>query len=89
MAEAVYILCALTSLGCATLLFQGYRRSRTKLLFWSSVCFAGLALNNLLLFIDLIALPSVDLSLVRGLVALASLLLFVWGLIDVDREASP
>jgi hypothetical protein len=85
MAETVYILCTLTSLGCATLLFRGYRQSRTALLFWSSVCFAGLAFNNALLVIDLVILPSVDLAAVRGLIALASLLLFVWGLIGVDR----
>ena len=88
MAETVYVLCTLTSLGCAALLFRGYRRSRTALLFWSSVCFAGLALNNALLVVDLVILPDVDLASVRGLVALTSLLLFVWGLIGVDRGGS-
>jgi hypothetical protein len=89
MAETVYILCTLTSLGCAALLFRGYRRSRTVLLFWSSVCFVGLGLNNALLFVDLIILPDeIDLSIPRGLVALGSLLLFVWGLIGVDRGGS-
>jgi hypothetical protein len=85
MAETVYILCTLTSLGCAALLFRGYRQSRTRLLFWSSVCFVGLAANNVLLLVDLVLLPSVDLSIPRGVVAVASLLLFVWGLIGVDR----
>jgi hypothetical protein len=85
MAETVYALCALTSLGCAALLFRGYRRTRTRLLFWSSICFVGLAANNLLLLIDLVVLPQIDLSLVRGATAVAALLLFVWGLIGVDR----
>jgi hypothetical protein len=85
MAETVYILCTVTSLGCAGLLFRGYRQSRTRLLFWSSICFVGLALNNVLLLLDLVVLPQVDLSLLRGLSALASLLLFIWGLIGVDR----
>lgn len=85
MAETVYVLCTLTSLGCATLLFRGYRRSRTALLFWSSVCFVGLAFNNALLVVDLVILPGVDLAALRGVVGLASLLLFVWGLIGVDR----
>jgi hypothetical protein len=85
MAETVYVLCTLTSLGCAALLFRGYRQSRTRLLFWSSVCFVGLAANNVLLLVDLVLLPSVDLSIPRGVVAVASLLLFVWGLIGVDR----
>jgi len=88
MAETVYFLCTLTSLGCAALLFRGYRQSRTALLFWSSVCFAGLAANNALLVVDLIFLPDVDLAAVRGVVSLASLLLFVWGLIGVDRGGS-
>lgn len=89
MTETVYVLGTLTSLGCAALLLRGYRRSRTALLFWSSVCFAGLALNNALLVIDLVILPSVDLAAARGVVALASLLLFVWGLIGVNRGGAP
>jgi Family of unknown function (DUF5985) len=90
MAETVYILCALTTLGCAVLLFRGYRQTRTRLLFWSSICFAGLALNNVLLLIDLVLLPTeIDLAIPRGVMALASLLVFVWGLIGVDRGGSP
>ena len=85
MAETVYALCALTSLGCAALLFRGYRRSRTGLLFWSSICFVGLAGNNVLLLLDLVILPDIDLSFIRSWVALAALLVFVWGLISVDR----
>lgn len=88
MAETVYILCALTSLGCAALLFRGYWQSRTRLLFWSSVCFVGLAANNALLLVDLVVLPDVDLSLFRSAVALVSLMVFVWGLIGVDRGGS-
>jgi hypothetical protein len=88
MAEAVYVLCALTSLGCAGLLWRGYRQSRTRLLFWASVCFFGLALNNLVLLIDLVLLPEIDLGLVRGLLALLSMLIFAWGLIGVDRGVS-
>ena len=53
-AAGVYALCALTSLVCAWLLLRAYQRQRTRLLLWSSVSFAGLALNNVLLFIDLI-----------------------------------
>jgi hypothetical protein len=85
MAETVYVLCALTSLGCAALLFRGYRQSRTRLLFWSSVCFVGLTANNVLLLLDLVVLPEVDLSIARGVTAVVPILLFVWGLIGVDR----
>jgi hypothetical protein len=85
MAETVYLLCALTSLGCAALLFRGYWQTRTRLLFWASICFVGLAANNALLFVDLVVLPEIDLSLFRAVTALVPILLFVWGLIGVDR----
>lgn len=81
MGTLVYALCALTSLLCALLLARGYRRSRARLLLWSSLCFAGLALNNVLLFIDLRVVPAVDLSVWRSLPALAGLLVLVYGLV--------
>ena len=81
MAEFVYISCALTSLLCAALLIRSYRASRTQLLLWSSLCFAGLTLNNALLYVDLALVTGVDLSLHRALVALVALLLLLFGLI--------
>jgi hypothetical protein len=82
MAELVYLLCALTSALCAALLLRSYFRSRTRLLVWSSLAFVGLALNNVLLFVDLVLLPdTVDLSLLRNFLALAALSLLVFGLI--------
>ncbi len=81
MAELVYGLCALTSAGCAALLLQGYRRSGTRLLFWSSLCFAGLALNNALLFVDLVVVPEIDLRLLRSAVALSATSVLIFGLI--------
>lgn len=81
IAETVYILCAATSLACALLLFDGHRRSGLALLFWSGLCFAGLAVNNLLLFVDLVVVPSVDLSLWRAGTALGSLAVLIYGLV--------
>lgn len=81
MADVAYILCAFTSLACAVLLLRGYKQSRSRLLFWSGLCFVGLALNNILLIVDLRLLPDVDLSLVRSLPALAGLLLLLFGFI--------
>lgn len=81
MAELVYVLCALTSIVCAVLLFRGHRSSRTTLLFWSSLCFAGLALNNLLLLVDLIVAPDIDLSLWRSGVALGAMMVLLFGLV--------
>ena len=82
MAEAVYGLCALTSLGCAVLLVRAYQRSRVKLLMASSLCFAGLTVNNVLLFVDLAMLPEVDLSVARSVVAFVAVLVLVVGALD-------
>jgi hypothetical protein len=80
MAEAVYILCAATSIACAVLLLRAYRRSRARFLLWSGLCFAFLGLNNILLYMDL-AVFDADLRIVRHSTALAGLLLLVWGLV--------
>jgi len=82
MAETVYLLCALASTFCAWLLIRNYRRTRLRLALWTCLCFAGLALNNVLLFIDLVLLPrTVDLSLARTFIALAAIVLLIVGLI--------
>jgi len=81
MAETVYVLCALASCACGVLLFRGYKRSRARLLLWSSMCFVGLTLNNVLLFLDKVVFPDVDLSPWRTITALGGLLVLVFGLI--------
>jgi hypothetical protein len=48
---------------------------------WSSGCFGVLALNNGLLFLDLVVVPDVDLSLLRHATALLALLLLLVGLV--------
>jgi hypothetical protein len=79
--QAVYILCALTSLGCAALLTRSYLKTRARLLLWSSLCFALIAANNTLLFVDLIAVPSIDLAIIRSLAGCAGIALLVFGMI--------
>lgn len=81
MAEAVYVLCSLTALACALLLFRGYRRSGERLLLWASICFVGLTMNNVLLYLDLVVIKSVSLSLPRSLSALAGLSALLYGLV--------
>jgi hypothetical protein len=81
VAEVVYVLCALTSIACAILLLKGYRANRTRLLFWSSLSFMGLALHNVLLFLDLVAFPDIDLFYWRTGVALLAMLVLIYGLI--------
>jgi multidrug transporter EmrE-like cation transporter len=81
LSNVVYLLCALTSLICGVLLARGYRRSRSRLLYWSCLCFFGLCLNNLFLFFDLAIVPTIDLSIVRELPALVGIALLLFGLI--------
>jgi hypothetical protein len=82
----VYVLCLITSAVCAALLIRGYRRNRTGLLLWSAGCFALLALNNLLLVIDILVLPDIDLSFARNLCNLAAVGTLLYGFIwELDR----
>lgn len=85
MAEAIYVLCALTSLGCALLLLRQYTRTRTRLLAWSTVCFVGLAANNLIVLLDLVVVPATDLSLLRGAIVLLSVSTLAAGLVWESR----
>jgi hypothetical protein len=88
MAEAVYVLCAVTSLLCAGLLVRGYLRSRTRFLLWSSLCFAAMTVNNLLLLLDKVILHGgqatilgVEFALLRAIVAAVALSLLMYGLV--------
>jgi hypothetical protein len=80
MAELVYILCAVTSLGCAVLLMRGYARARSRLTCWSCACFICFAITNSLLFVDLVLVPQ-DLSILRNAITLAGLLMLLYGMI--------
>jgi hypothetical protein len=77
----VYLLCALTSFGAALLLWRGYRRSRQRLLYWSALCFAIMALSNGILVFDLVLFPGLDLLPWRNGVTQVGLLVLLFGLI--------
>lgn len=81
---AVYILCFLTSGACAWLLARNYRRTGTRLLMWSALCFGLLALNNVVVFLDALVIHDVDLAIPRlgfSLAAVSVLLVgFIWDL---------
>ena len=85
MASLIYTLCALLCLGIAVLLWRHYLRTRSRLLYWSALCFSGLTANNLMLVVDKLYLPAGDLSTVRHLTALASLSVLVFGLVYEDE----
>ncbi|WP_188092467.1 DUF5985 family protein [Azospirillum sp. B21] len=80
--SAVYLLCFAASLLCMVLLLRSYLRSRSRLLLWSTLCFVGLSINNLLLFIDVVVLPTqVDLLPLRQFSTLAGLGVLLYGFI--------
>ena len=82
MSAAVYLLGMFVALACGVLLARGYRRSRQRLLLWSSICFLGLALSGALTFLDLSLLqPAIDLHLLRRAVTAVSMLVLLYGLI--------
>jgi hypothetical protein len=82
IAEGIYLMCAATSLLAAWLLLRHYRARRTPLLFWSSLAFLGLALNNVLVYVDLGLLTGVDLALPRTLAGTIAMLLLLYGLVQ-------
>lgn len=86
LATIVYFLCLLTSGACAWLLGRSYRRTRTRLLLSSSICFAFLAANNAVLVLDLVVLPDVDLQLARLLFSLAAVSALIWGFVWDSEE---
>lgn len=81
MAGLIYALCALTAALCAVLLLQSYARSKYRLLLWSGLCFVGLTINNLLLVIDKLFVPQIDLSVWRSTVALLAMCVLLYGLV--------
>lgn len=86
MADLVYLLCAATSLACVLLLWRGYRRSRARLLLWSSLCFVGLFVNNVMLIVDMRLVPQIDLAMWRALPALIGVSLLLYGLVWESTE---
>ena len=78
----VYLLCFATSTLCAFLLGRSFRRTRSRLLFWSALCFGLLALVNFVVVLDMLVYPEIDFRPIRlwlSLVAVAVLLFgFIW-----------
>jgi hypothetical protein len=81
MSGLIYALCMVTAGLCSALLLKSYVRSHYRLLLWSGICFALLSLSNLLLVIDKMMVPTVDLSLVRSGTALIAMTILLYGLI--------
>ena len=78
---AFYVVAVLSSGACAVLLFRGYLRRRLRLLMWSAICFVGLTINNVALFVDLVVFPEIDLRVARLVPALIGMTLLLYGFI--------
>ncbi|MDQ3077385.1 MAG: DUF5985 family protein [Pseudomonadota bacterium] len=79
---AVYLLCFLTSSGCAYLLARSYRKSGARLLLWSAIAFFLLAANNLLVGIDLVVIgESASLQWPRLILSLGAAAVLLFGFI--------
>jgi Family of unknown function (DUF5985) len=81
MTGLVYVLCAATCLLCAILLIRGYAETKVSLLFWSGLCFLGLMFDNMILYVDVVVVPDVDLVIWRKLPGMLATLLLVFGLV--------
>jgi hypothetical protein len=81
MAGFIYLVSAGTSIACSFLLWRAWRAKGVRLLFWSALCFLGLALDNVLLYFDLVHFPDVYMYEAPMIVGLISIGLLLFGLI--------
>lgn len=86
IAILVYLLCAVTCWICTILLLRRYLLRRSRLLYWCGLAFCAFGVGNLLLCIDLLLIPQVDLMLLRNLVTLLGVALMLRGLIWEDLQ---
>ena len=83
----VYVLCFLTSTACAWLLGRSYLRTHTRLLLWSSLCFLLLAGNNLVLVLDVLVFPEINLRIGRLLLSFSAVVVLLFGFIwDLEED---
>ena len=82
MSDAVYVLCAITSLACAVLLLRAWGARRVELLLWSGLAFVGFAAGNVALVFDkVVSGPGMDLVVLRTVPVLFGVCVLLYGLI--------
>jgi len=84
----LYLMAVLTCVACTVLLGRSYERTGVRLLLWSTLCFVGLSVSNVLLFFDLVVFsaPDIDLRPWRLGTALGGLLFLLYGFIWESEE---
>ena len=78
MAIVVYLLCTLTSALCAALLLREYKRNPTRLLFWSGLSFAGMAVTKVMPTPFWTIFAGSSTTAAQKLVALKSAVSLIW-----------
>ena len=81
MAELIYGLCAFTAFACAWLLLHAYKKSGYRMLLWGGLCFVGQTATNIILVVDKLIVPGVDLASWRLASALISMMILLYGVI--------
>lgn len=85
MILVIYALCALTALACAVLLLHGARRTGSRMLFWSGLCFVFLTITNALVIVDTHVIVNRELWMLRLTSGLIAISLLLYGLIFEER----
>ena len=81
MSGVVYILASTTCLLVAVMLLRGYHRTHVRLLLWSGLCFIGLMIDNIMLYVDVIVVPAYSLIIWRKVPGLIAIMVLLFGLI--------
>jgi hypothetical protein len=82
----IYVLCMAASVVCAVLLARTYARTRSRLLLWTALSFTLLALNNLLLVLDMLVFRDIDLWPARAITFQGAMILLLYGFVwEADR----
>lgn len=83
----VYLLCFLAAALCAGLLVRQYRMASTPVLLWSATCFVFLAISNLLVVVDQLIFPEVNLRAARLVLTLLAVSVLLFGFIwESERD---
>lgn len=87
LAGIVYVACFLASALCAGLLVRQNTRQPSPVLLWSAACFVLLAFSNLIVVIDMLMLPDVNLRLGRLVLTLLAVSVLLFGFIwEAERN---
>ena len=80
-AVLVSSLCALTCWACSILLLRNYRARPGQVLLWTALAFCIFGISNVLLCVDRLILPEMDLGLLRQGVTLLGIACMLRGLV--------